>query len=165
MGRPALSEKTPHGTVVPRGPRTPPTTGTAPNGARTGKMPDKKQIPQKDVDPSLRRSQWLVHYQTQITQGGTHSSRTHPDRKQPKCPDSILNKRNSVGPLPRGRPRGSGWVKSSPRGVIGSHLKNKKGAVGDRIARLRSDWPARGRELDEIKHTIWPNRWTTLRDI
>ena len=39
-------------------------------------------------------------------------------------------------------------------GVIGPHLKSKKGAVGDRIARLRTEWSARGRELDYIKHSI-----------
>ena len=36
-------------------------------------------------------------------------------------------------------------------GVIGSDLKLKKGAVGLRIARLRIQWAARGRELDYIK--------------
>ena len=38
-------------------------------------------------------------------------------------------------------------------GVIGPYLKSKKGAVGDRIALLRANWSARGRELDEIKHS------------
>ena len=38
-------------------------------------------------------------------------------------------------------------------GVIGPYLKSKKGAVGDRIAWLRTEWSARARELDEIKHS------------
>ena len=46
-------------------------------------------------------------------------------------------------------------------GVIGAYLKIKKGTVGDRIARLRSDWSARGRELDVIKHS---NSWRAPRD-
>ena len=78
-------------------------------------MPNNKQIPQKDVDPALSRSQWPVCYQTQCRQGVTHSSKNHPDKKQPKFPDNILNRSNAVGPLPRGRPRGGGWVKCSPR--------------------------------------------------
>ena len=40
MGRPAISGETPCGTAVPRGP-SPPTTGTAPGGARTNIMPNK----------------------------------------------------------------------------------------------------------------------------
>ena len=44
MGRPALSEETPRGTVVPRGPRTP---GTAPGGARTSIVSKKILLPQK----------------------------------------------------------------------------------------------------------------------
>ena len=38
-------------------------------------------------------------------------------------------------------------------GVVGPYLKSKKGVVGDRVARLRTDCSARGRELDEIKHS------------
>ena len=37
-------------------------------------------------------------------------------------------------------------------GVIGPYLKSKRGAIGNRIARLRENWSARGRELDYIKH-------------
>ena len=40
----------------------------------------------------------------------------------------------------------------------GAYLKIKK---EDRIARLRSDWSARGRELDVIKHS---NSWRVPRD-
>ena len=42
-------------------------------------------------------------------------------------------------------------------GTVGSYLKDKKGAVGVRIARLRADWSARGRELkllDEIRQSV-----------
>ena len=37
--------------------------------------------------------------------------------------------------------------------MVGPYLKSKKEAVGDRIARLRKEWSARGRELDDIKHS------------
>ena len=38
-------------------------------------------------------------------------------------------------------------------GVVGSHLKSKKGVVGDRVALLRASWSARGRELDATRHS------------
>ena len=38
-------------------------------------------------------------------------------------------------------------------GVIGPYLKSTKGAVSDRIVLLRTNWSARGRELDYIKHS------------
>ena len=42
-------------------------------------------------------------------------------------------------------------------GVVGSYLKDEKGTTGIRIARLRADWSARGRELkqlDKIKQSV-----------
>ena len=38
-------------------------------------------------------------------------------------------------------------------GVIGPYLKSKKGVFSARIALLRTNWSARGRELDDIKHS------------
>ena len=38
-------------------------------------------------------------------------------------------------------------------GVIGPYLKTKKGVFSDRVALLRTNWAARGRELDYIKHS------------
>ena len=37
-------------------------------------------------------------------------------------------------------------------GVIGPYLKSKKGVYTDRVVLLRTNWSARGRELDDIKH-------------
>ena len=37
-------------------------------------------------------------------------------------------------------------------GVIGAYLRKNTAAGGTRIARLRTNWAARGRELDYIKH-------------
>ena len=37
--------------------------------------------------------------------------------------------------------------------MIGPDLKSKKGAVSDRIVLLRTNWSARSRELDYIKHS------------
>ena len=42
-------------------------------------------------------------------------------------------------------------------GVVGAYLKKETHVVGVRIARLRTDWSARGRELkvlDKIKQSV-----------
>ena len=113
MGRPALLGSRPRGPQY-RGVQVPPHCGNRPRWRKNKHRPRQRTITPKDVDPALSRSQWTVCYQTQCRHRGTHSSRSHPDKKQPKFPDNILNRRNAVGPLPRGRPRGGGWAKDSP---------------------------------------------------
>ena len=46
-GPPCTFGESPQGTAVPRGTSAPPTTGTAPGGAKTDKIPDTRRVPQK----------------------------------------------------------------------------------------------------------------------
>ena len=48
-------------------------------------------------------------------------------------------------------------LKKSVWGVVGAYLRVEKGATSIRIARLRTDWSARGRELhwlDKLKQSV-----------
>ena len=64
-----------------RGVRKPPTTGTAPGGAKTSNMPNKKQLPQKDIDPALRRSQVPVALPDTV-QTRRHTFKQKPPRQK-----------------------------------------------------------------------------------
>ena len=80
----------------------------------------------------------------------THIQAQPPKQEQPKLPDSILNVGNDVGPLLKGRQRGGGWVKDSPRGVpLGATFNF---AHQNRTIAIASDFHVYGVKSPEFPH-------------
>ena len=114
MGRPAISGETPRGTVVPRGPKTPPTTGTAPGGAITNIMPNKiRSEPQTHCGPALNR---LLYLQESNKQKPDKTDLQHCTQHTYRYTNVSAQRTYNLPSraVARGSPRGGGWAIPPP---------------------------------------------------